>query len=57
MFLIIAAVIDNNGRGLAAPGQDEGQGQGQGQGDAVTLKPANACFHESPFGSVGASVE
>lgn len=53
MFFKIAAVINDNGWGLAAPGQDEGQGQG----DAVTPKPAGVLFHDSPLVFVGASVE
>ena len=44
MFFNIAAVIDDNGWGLATPRQDEGQSQG----DAVTVKPAGWLFHDSP---------
>jgi hypothetical protein len=45
MFFIIAAVIDDNARGLAAPRQ----GEGKGQGDSVKVKSAGWLFHDSPF--------
>ena len=53
MFLRIAAVIDDNGRGLAAPRQ----GEGQSQGDAVTVKPAGLLLHNFPLILSGASSE
>ena len=45
MFSIIAAVIYGNCWGLAAPCQN----QGQSQDDAVTGKPADFLFHDSPL--------
>jgi hypothetical protein len=44
MFGKIAAVIDDNGRSLAAPRQD----QGQSQDGAVTVEPVGWLFHDSP---------